>query len=179
MGRTVFTLALIILGAVVFLVVGGILAALLFAQQTSIQPSVKTVNEKVWTIKVYDLSEKTVDLSNYKGKVLIIDFFATWCGPCVKQIEELKKLLASRSDVHVVSISISPATDTPEKLNKFIKDHKITWPVYIDKNRDMVKLFDISAIPTLVIIGPKGKYVVRVGFTEYKVLSKLIDSVKE
>jgi len=178
MSKTVFTIAIIILGAVVLLVIGGIAVALLFTQ-TSTQPSTKTVNEKIWTIKIYDLEEKAVDLSKYKGKILVIDFFATWCGPCAKQLEELKKLLASRSDVHIVSISISPGTDTPEKLKKYVEDHKITWPVYIDKNRSMTKLFSISAVPTLVIIGPSGKYIIRVGLTNHKTLNELINKVKD
>jgi len=63
---------------------------------------------------------------------------------------------------------------------KYIKESNITWPVYINnKKGDLVILFKIAALPTLVIIEPIGKYVVKVGYVKYSELIKCINYVKE
>ncbi|RLE80622.1 MAG: hypothetical protein DRJ52_05915 [Thermoprotei archaeon] len=182
MGSKVFTLAVIVLGAVLVLTLGGIVISLLLPAQISggknTSKASKHIPEEIWSMEIYDLKGNKADLSKYKGKVIIIDFFATYCAWCKVQIKELIKLKSKMSDIYIVSISVS-AADTPKKIKVFVENTGIDWPIYIDKKGNLVKLFNIRAIPTTVIIGPTGKYIKLVGLVKYDQLIEYIKSIKE
>jgi thiol-disulfide isomerase/thioredoxin len=109
-------------------------------------------------IKFTALDGRDVDISQMKGKVVLIDFWATWCEPCVAEIphiqEAYKKFHARGFEV----VGISFDTDG-KALNHFIQQHKIPWPQYFDGRESQNKFdiqFGIEAIPTLWLVDKKG-----------------------
>jgi thiol-disulfide isomerase/thioredoxin len=99
-----------------------------------------------------------VHLADFKGKPLVINFWATWCGPCVLETPELVELAAEYKSQGVQFVGIS-YDDEPDQVKKFAAEHKVPYPMLVGKNRDDV--FDALGIgdglPTSLLIRPDGR----------------------
>ena len=110
-----------------------------------------------------DINGAPISISKYHGKVVLVDFWATWCQPCV---EELPNVLAAYAKYHdkgfeIVGISLDQNED---QMKRFIADKKITWQQYFDGKGFDSKLgqkYGVSAIPATYLIDGDGKIVAR------------------
>jgi len=102
------------------------------------------------------LDGKQISLDDLQGKVVVLDFWGTWCGPCVESVPELRQLHEKYSqDPSFVLISISSDRDE-EVWREFTQKYKMVWPQYRDKDRRILRAFEITAFPTYVIIDHEG-----------------------
>lgn len=102
---------------------------------------------------------KILKLSSYKGKVVIVDFWATWCPPCRKGIPDLIELKKKYGSKGLEVIGVSVDTDTKNQVVGFMKDKGINYPV-VYGNQNVTELYGgIEAIPTTFIIDKQGKIV--------------------
>ncbi|PKL84036.1 MAG: alkyl hydroperoxide reductase [Ignavibacteriae bacterium HGW-Ignavibacteriae-3] len=102
---------------------------------------------------------KVITLSDLKGKVVIIDFWATWCPPCRKGIPDLIQLKKKYGAKGFEIVGISVDTDTKDEVVPFIKDWKINYPVVYGNMNVYQQYGGIRAIPTSFVIDKKGKIV--------------------
>ena len=108
------------------------------------------------TYKAVD--DRDVDITKLKGKVVLIDFWATWCGPCVAELPNVKKAYEELHDqgFEIVGVSFDEDCDT---LKKFVDKNKMPWPQFCDgggwKNA-INQEFGINAIPAMYLIDKKG-----------------------
>ena len=105
-----------------------------------------------------DMNEKDVNLASYKGKVILLDFWATWCGPCKVEIPgfvEMQNTYGPKG-FQVIGISID---DKPEQLRPFAAEFKMNYPVLQGLGRDDVTdaLGPILGLPTTLVIGRDGR----------------------
>ncbi len=108
-----------------------------------------------------DLAGKPLSVANYKGKVVLIDFWATWCGPCVR---ELPNVLEAYTKYHpqgfeIIGISLD---DNRQKLETFIKEKKMTWAQYFDGKGWQNKLaekYGVQSIPATYLLDGNGKII--------------------
>jgi thiol-disulfide isomerase/thioredoxin len=99
-------------------------------------------------------TKETHRLSQYLGKIVIVDFWATWCAPCKKSLPKLAQIEKKYSkDIQVLTISID---DDEENARRFIEEYKIDLIALYDEGKKVVSIFDISGMPTLFIIDQKG-----------------------
>ncbi len=102
------------------------------------------------------LEGKTVKLSDYKGKIIIIDFWATWCPPCRKGIPDLIELQKAYSkDLVIVGISLDQER-TLKDLKPFIENYGINYPVVLGNEKVVKDYGGVNAIPTSFVIDQKG-----------------------
>jgi thiol-disulfide isomerase/thioredoxin len=113
-------------------------------------------------------------LSDYLGKVLILDLFATWCGPCIDAIPYIKRIQNSysASDLQIISIDIDHS-ESYDKVKAFSQKYKMSWIVSLDES-NMSEDYGSGAIPTMYIINQTG-YITysEVGFNYYGVINAL------
>jgi thiol-disulfide isomerase/thioredoxin len=99
-------------------------------------------------------------LGQFKGKVILLDFWGTWCGSCVAQLPHLKEIHDTvGNDPNFVMISLS-SNDTPQKLRPFVEQHDMTWPQAVlgdDKQAAPLIFYGVGGFPTYWLIDRNGK----------------------
>ena len=109
-------------------------------------------------IKFTAVDGREVDLSAMKGKVVLLDFWATWCGPCVGEIPHVKEVYDKFHGQGFEVMGISFDKDK-SKLEQFIKENGMPWPQYFDGKgwqNQYGEQFDIKSIPTMWLVGKDG-----------------------
>jgi thiol-disulfide isomerase/thioredoxin len=113
-----------------------------------------------------------ITLSEQKGKVVLVDFWATWCGPCKIAIPYIINIYNTYKDQGLIVLGVSLDQERSD-LDKFVKDQPIPYPILYG-NPDVARAYDVQGIPTMVIFDKKGKVAYReVGFS-----TENIDSLK-
>ncbi len=103
--------------------------------------------------------QKLSDYVGKDGKYLLVDFWASWCGPCRREIPGIKEILAANSDkLNVLGVAV---WDKPADTAKAITDLGITWPVISDAQTIPTDIYGISGIPCIMLIAPDGTIVSR------------------
>jgi peroxiredoxin/outer membrane lipoprotein-sorting protein len=106
--------------------------------------------------KLKDLKKNDVSLADQKGSVVIVDFWATWCGPCVESLPRLNKLYEDKKAAGLKVFAVSVDEDK-EKVPLFVEDKKLTLTVLLDNDEQKVsEKYGVQGIPQTVIIGKDG-----------------------
>lgn len=129
-------------------------------------------------IALPDLNGKFVFTSHiFKGNWVILDFFATDCEPCIKELPEIEKLIETLKEEEEIVIDgyiIATDKEGTKVLNPFFKDRKSPMKVLVDRYKKTAERYNVEKIPTLVVINPEGQVVfIQVGYSE-----SLIENLK-
>ena len=135
--------------------------------------------DKAQDFALVDINGKSFTLSDQLGKIVLLDFFATWCGPCIMEIEHLKGLYQNYSSdkLAILSISIDPESDSLRKLQVFAQQNQMEWTVARDTDNVGYK-YGVSPIPHLVIVDSEGyERYSHIGLTTESTLISEIDTL--
>jgi thiol-disulfide isomerase/thioredoxin len=100
-------------------------------------------------------SQASGPFPEYRGKVILLDFWASWCGPCRSALPSVKRLQAVYGNDDFVVISVSE--DDDESIwHAFVASHNMNWPQRLDSNSGLQHQFGVNALPTYVLIGRDG-----------------------
>ncbi|MDZ4815938.1 MAG: TlpA disulfide reductase family protein [Verrucomicrobiota bacterium] len=126
-----------------------------------------------WELK--DIDGKTVKLSDFKGKVILLDFWATWCPPCREEIPGFINLQKKYGDKGVVIIGVSVDEGGPDVVKKFAQKLGVNYPMLMASPELPDQYGGIEGIPTTFIIDKTGKIVdIHVGMTPEAEFEKII-----
>lgn len=125
-----------------------------------------------------DLNGQIQSLDQYKGKWVIVNYWATWCGTCVKELPDLISLHEANNEAgDVVVVGVNFETISLKRLKNFVTKHAIPYPVLRTEPVAMTPLGPVPALPATYIIDPNGKTVAgQVGIVTQKNLEDYIES---
>lgn len=134
------------------------------AEEPSTESSTESAKEAALAAKLATYSAPRLDGTSYvvgeqKGKALLLNVWATWCGPCRYEIPELKKLQAELGPkgLEVVGIAVDESPTNEQEVRAFVAEKTIEYPVILDPEGRILLLLETSTVPTTVLLDRNGK----------------------
>ena len=106
-----------------------------------------------------DIQGKTHRLADYRGKWVLVNFWATWCSPCLSEIPELISLHDAHRDKDLLVIGIAMQSGSRKKVADFAKAHRISYPVVMGDFKISAQVGALDVLPTSYLYSPKGEQV--------------------
>ncbi|MEO5573343.1 MAG: TlpA disulfide reductase family protein [Gammaproteobacteria bacterium] len=123
-----------------------------------------------------DVDGKQYKLSDYRGKWVVVNYWATWCGPCLEEIPSLDEFHAKHKDQDAVVLGVNAEDIGIEKLRTFIDEHFMKYPVLRGDSGPESPLGPIYGLPTTYLISPTGEIVtMHLGALTGAALEKIIE----
>jgi peroxiredoxin len=104
-----------------------------------------------------DINGKKVSLKDYRGKSVLINFWATWCGPCREELPSLQSLHEKLSGEGFVVLAINIDRRNPDRVKKYMKEYNLSFSVPIDPSQEVRKKYYIMGLPVSYLVDPNGK----------------------
>lgn len=164
------------------LVVAALMLALLFAGPAWPADAWIPVEKRTLAPKLVlsDIKGARRQLSQFKGKVVVVNFWATWCAPCKGEMPEFTKVYAVYRDrgVEFLGAANEPRSSRP-KVEAFMRDFAIQFPVWLEVSEENLAAFGVGpGIPGTVIVDKEGRIAARIaGATEGTQLRELLDRI--
>ena len=112
--------------------------------------------KKAPNFSLEDLKGKKSELKHFKGKVIFLNFWATWCGPCKEEMPSMQALYNQFKEKDFVFLTISVDYEGVKPVKEYIEKQRYTLPVLIDPKCETLDLFEVKGIPTTFLIDKKG-----------------------
>lgn len=122
-----------------------------------------------------DLEDKQVEIGGKSDKLIFVNFWASWCGPCELEAPDLQKLHENYGDRMVLYGVNATKYDKERAARKFVEDHKFTFPILMDRPGDVTKQYKVTTFPTSFLIDADGVIRERInGVITYEEWERLI-----
>ena len=122
-------------------------------------PKLEMIRKPAPDFSATDINGNPISLKDYRRKVVLLDFWATWCGPCIAEMPNVKKIYDTHKDMGFVVIGISLDNDASE-VRDFLKECELPWRQVCDgQDGPLKKLFQIRGIPSLWLIDREGEVI--------------------
>tara|TARA_B100000795_G_scaffold50508_1_gene33149 strand:+ start:146 stop:661 length:516 start_codon:yes stop_codon:yes gene_type:complete len=134
------------------------------AEKPNIKNLILTKNQKVYEELIFkDANQKDVDLADYKGKLVILNFWATWCAPCKEEMPSLDNLQANISLSNLKVFPINIGQESLSKSEYFFRELNIkNLAIYFDSPITLAKKFSLRGVPTTILFNKEGKEFARI-----------------
>ena len=119
-------------------------------------------NPKAPDFTLEDMQGNKVSLSDFKGKIVVVNFWATWCPPCIEEMPSMEKLHQKFKGEDFVLLAVNVEEDSRSIVERFLKKNPFTFPVLLDQDAVVQQLFGAYRFPETIIINRQGEIVTRV-----------------
>lgn len=110
---------------------------------------------KITDAEIMTLDGKTSKLSDFNGKLIMLNLWATWCPPCRAEMPSMQKLYDDFKNKDFVIMAVSQGEDL-NTVKKFLKSNNYSFPIFIDKNNEIARAYSTGSIPTTYLIDKEG-----------------------
>ncbi len=125
-----------------------------------------------------DMNDKLHRLSDYRGRVVIVNFWASWCPPCRAELPSMEQAYQTLKQQGVVMLAINVGEDA-ETIFNFTADYPVSFPLLLDMDAKVINAYPVIGLPTSYIINPQGRLVYRVigtrEWTEPTLMKSILD----
>jgi peroxiredoxin len=122
------------------------------AQTLSIVPNLPLAID----FKLKDINGKTHNLSDYRGKPVIVNFWATWCPPCRKEMPSMQRAWQKIEKEGIVMLAINIG-QTEASIAPFVFEYALSFPILLDSNSSVIKAWRVRGLPSTFVIDTKGR----------------------
>ncbi|PIC69277.1 thiol-disulfide oxidoreductase [Sporosarcina sp. P16b] len=127
------------------------------------------------------LSGDIIKLTDYKGKKVIINFWASWCGPCKAEMPHMQNYYAKNKDsanVEIIAVNLTTEERGLVSIEKFVDAYGLTFPIPLDNNGEVMDMYRIMTIPTTYMISTDGTIKHKIiGPMDEKTIKELVDNL--
>ena len=125
--------------------------------------AISEIPRPISSVTFEDFTNKEISLDDYKGKLVIINFWATWCAPCKKEMPSLDSLYQNSNFKNLEVLAVNMEQPNTAKTKKFFDDIKIKkLKIFFDSKLNFVKEFKLRGVPTTIVINKKGEEFARI-----------------
>ena len=128
--------------------------AFTFMNSTAYAASEK-ITGKAANFTLKSRSGKNIKLSELRGQVVMLNFWASWCGPCRKEMPLLEKIHKKYKRLGFTLLGVN-VEENSSAAKKYLRDVKVSFPILFDRTNKTSKLYDVSAMPTTILIDRSG-----------------------
>lgn len=123
-----------------------------------------------------NLQGETIRLADFRGRVVLLNFWASWCNPCVKEMPLLNEINKQRPDVELIAVNIGEKT---EIVKRFVEELGLDIPVVLGRDSEIKKDYRISGLPVTLLIDKDGRIIQRITgeFRSVNDIESLLDRV--
>jgi len=109
--------------------------------------------------ELIDIQDKTHRLEDYRGKWVLVNFWATWCSPCLTEIPELVSLHRAHKDKDLMVIGIALQSESIKEVSEFAQEHGINYPVVVGDFKTAKQIGVVDVLPSSYLYDPSGEQV--------------------
>ena len=126
-------------------------------EETGTEPAKQTAPD----FTVYDLEGDPHKLSDFRGKPVILNFWASWCGPCISEMPAFQECYETYgNEIHFLMVNLTDgAQETVETASQYIEEHGYSFPVYYDTAMEGAYSYGVSAVPVSYFLDAQGNFV--------------------
>lgn len=123
-----------------------------------------------------DLDGNSVRLSDFKGKYVFLNFFATWCGPCKEEMPDMELIHEKyKDDVVILAVNLG---DSPGTVADFVDEYGLTFKILLDEEQQVGSQYQVSGIPTSYFIDTEGNFIAgHMGTLTYEAMEETIQNM--
>jgi len=122
---------------------------------TSPEPTPTTVTNAAPDFQLQNLAGQSITLSDFRGKPVVLNFWATWCGPCAFEMPYIQEIYDERSSEGLVVLAINWG-ESASQVEQFMQNHNLSIPVLLDTKKVVAQKYNIRAFPTTFFIDKDG-----------------------
>jgi peroxiredoxin len=124
------------------------------------------------------LDGEKVRLSDFRGNRVVVNFWASWCGPCREEMPDIQQLSEDK-DVTVLAVNLTYSEDSIETVSEFARQYELTFPILLDENASVSQLYRIQPIPTTYMLDSRGEIQYKAfGAMNYEWLVQELEKIK-
>lgn len=103
------------------------------------------------------MNEDTLNLADYKGQRVMLNFWATWCGPCREELPHMQQVFSEQPNAAVIALNMTDQDYGKERIEAFIEQYALTFPIPLDEAGEVAEQYGVITIPTTFFIDEEGR----------------------
>lgn len=128
-----------------------------------------------------DMNGVSVNLSDLKGKIVILNFWATWCPPCRDEMPHMQSFYEKKKDdgIEIIAVNLTNQDVGRQAIEQFVQDFGLTFPILLDEDGYVGTMYEVMTIPTSYILDEEGRIFQKVvGPMDEQIINDMVDSIR-